>query len=174
MGKFNLTSLKKELKNKTKEELINEVATLYKSFQQVKDYYNAKNDDPRDVFEKYKNIIEKEFVYGKTRGYPKSRISVAKKAITDFKKLSPNLCLLGELMLVYTDSVSGFCSDFGVDVENYYTSSEAMFKDALELLERIRELERYQDMARNIVNNATDGWGHYDDLKDTYDDFYET
>ena len=172
MSKFNLTSLKKQLKFKTQDELIDEIATLYKSFSQVKEYYNSKNADPREIFENYKNIIEKEFVYGKTRGYPKSRISVAKKAVTDFKKLSPKPYLLAELMLVYVESVSGFCTEFGVDVENYYTSSEAMFRDALELLKKIGELKKYQEMAKDIVNNATDGWGHYDDLKEIYDDFY--
>lgn len=66
MTKFSITELKKELDQKTKKELINEISNMYKKFPQVKEYYHAQYADSIDVLEKYVEIIEKEFVDGKT------------------------------------------------------------------------------------------------------------
>jgi hypothetical protein len=49
----------------------------------VKEYYKAQGSDIQDIVAKYKGIIEKEFIEGKTRGLPKVRFSVARKALQD-------------------------------------------------------------------------------------------
>ena len=42
MGNLKITDLKKYLKNKNEEELLQEILTLTKTFKDVKEYYNLK------------------------------------------------------------------------------------------------------------------------------------
>ncbi len=172
MGKFTLTQLKKELDLKTKQELIQEIATLYKTFSQVKEYYQVQNSSANEVLEKYQEIIEKEFVEGKTRGFPKARLDVAKKAVTDFKKITKEPELLAELIFTFVSCVSKFSSDFGVDEEDFYVIPEDMFEEVLQLLKDNNLLPKYQQRAIDIIDNATDGWGHCDSLQDRYEIVY--
>ena len=108
MTKINWTQIKKVLAEKSKQELLKEISILYKKFPQVKEYYQVQTTAVDEVLEKYKTIIEKEFIDGKTRGLPKARFNVAKKAISDFKKLSSEPDLLADLMLTFVASVSSF------------------------------------------------------------------
>ncbi len=133
---FILIRFKKSPIQKTKGELVNEISTLCQKFPQVKDYYQARSRDPKDVLNKHKTIIEKEFIEGKTRGLPKARLSVGKKAISDFRKLSKDPELITDLMLTFVESVSWFSAEFGPDRETFYTSPEKMFEKALKFAEK--------------------------------------
>ena len=172
MTKFSLTDFKKELNQKTKKELINEISNLCKKFPQIKEYYQDQYRDPIKVLEKYKDIIEKEFVHGKTRGCPKARLNVAKKAIQGFKKVNDNPVLLADIMLRFVECVSAFNSDFGVDEERYYTSPEDLFNKTLKLLKSNNLLQKFNVRASQIVENACQSWGHYDTLSDIYAEYY--
>ena len=173
MSKTSWTQIKKELGQKTKQELVQEISTLYKRFPQVKEYYQVQTSGADEVLDKYKSIIEKEFIEGKTRGLPKARFTVAKKALSDFKKLTKDPDLLADLMLTFVASVSSFNSEFGSDVEKFYTIPEDMFEEVLQLLKQNNLLLKYQTRAYDIVANATDGWGHFDSLQERYEDVYE-
>ncbi len=172
MKKFSITELKKELDKKTKKELINEISSICKKFSQVKEYYQTQYADSIDVLEKYIEIIEKEFVDGQTRGYPKARLSVAKKAVQDFKKLNDDPTLLSDIMLRFVECVSDFNSDFGVDEERYYTSPENMFEKTLKLLKSKKLLPKFKERAYQIVENACEPWGHHDTLSEIYEEYY--
>ena len=172
MSKINWTQIKKQLQDKTKQELLKEISTLYQKFPQVKEYYQVQTSGVTEILDKYKNIIEKEFIEGKTRGLPKARFNVAKKAISDFKKLTKDPDLIADLMLTFVASISSFNSEFGPDVEKFYTIPEDMFEEVLQLLKENNLLSKYQTTAYNIVNNATDGWGHFDSLQERYEDVY--
>ncbi len=172
MKKFTITNLKKELAQKTKEELIKEIATLCQTFPQVKEYYQAQGMDIQELLEKYKTIIEKEFIEGKTRGLPKARFSVARKAVNDFKKLTNNPELICDIMLTYVESTSWFNSEYGPDAEEFYTRPEDMFETVLALIKKHKLLKKFEPRAYNIVKNATDGWGHRDSLAERYEEVY--
>jgi hypothetical protein len=60
MKKFTIPQLKKQLAQKTKEELVQEIATLCQTFPQVKEYYKARGSNIQEIVAKYKEIIEKE------------------------------------------------------------------------------------------------------------------
>ncbi|MCI5119349.1 MAG: hypothetical protein D3913_15720 [Candidatus Electrothrix sp. LOE1_4_5] len=124
----------RENTQKTKEELIKEIGQLYQKFPQVKEFYQAKAGNVDDVLANYKKIIEKEFIEGKTRGMPKTRFSVARKALNDFKKITK------------------------------------------EPLKQHNLLAHFRQRTRNIVQNATQAWawGHYDSLKERYEEVYGT
>ncbi len=172
MDRFTITQLKKILDQKTKKELISDISDLCKKFPQVKEYYKANCFDSIDVFRKYANIIENEFVDGKTKGFPKARISVANKAIQDFTKITADPLLLGDLMLTYVEIISKFSSDFGVEDEKYYTAPENMFEKALKLLKTNELLPKFEKRAYRIVENACEAWGHFDSLQELFEEFY--
>ncbi len=174
MSKVNWTQIKKGLQQKTKEDLLKEISTLYQNFPQVKEYYQVQTSGVVEILDKYRNIVEKEFIHGKTRGLPKARFNVAKKAVSDFKKLTKDPDLIADLMLTFVESISQFNSDFSPDVEKFYVIPEDMFEKVLILLKENNLLAKYQLRASEIVCNAMDGWGHFDQLKEYYEDFYGT
>ncbi len=175
MAKFTITTLKKQLAQKTKEELIQDIATLCKTFPSVKEYYKAQGSDIHDVLAKYKAIIEQEFVEGmsgKRRRFPKARFAVARKAITDFKKFSTDPRCVADVMLTYVESVSSFNSEYEPDSEEFYTRPEDMFEKVLSLIETHQLLDQFEARARDIVEHAIEGYGHYDSLKERYETAY--
>jgi len=172
MSKFSITSLRKSLKEKSKEELVNEIILLSKKIPAVKEYYKAQSGDLQEVLKKYKTIIQKEFVEGMTRGMPKVRFAVARKALNDFKKLTDNQELIADLMLTYSESISYFSSDFGPNEEKFYTLPEELFEKVLSMAKKSGFLKKFEDRAYELVENACDGWGHQDSLTETYSQFY--
>ena len=172
MSKFTITNLKKQLSQKSKEDLIKEIATLCQTFPQVKEYYKAQGSDVQELLKKYKDIIEKEFDTGKKRGLPKARFSVARKALNDFKKLTDDSELIVDIMLTYVESISGFNTEYGPDAEEFYTRPEDMFETVLALIKKNKLLEKFQQRAYDIVENATEAWGHRDSLEERYEEVY--
>lgn len=172
MKKFTITNFKKQLAQKTKEELIKEIATLCQTFPQVKEYYKGQGSDIQELVTKYKRIIEQEFIEGKTRGFPKARLSVARKALTDFKKLTNDPDLIIEMMLTYVESISWFNSEYGPDVQKFYTIPEDMFEQALAMIKKHHLEDRFEVRAQTIVENACEGWGHRDSLRERYEKVY--
>ena len=88
--KITLNQLKQHLRNCAQEELITDVAELFKRFPSVKEYYQIKlypQSEPK-VLAKYKKTIEDEFF--PARGFGKARLSIAKKAISDYRKVCDN------------------------------------------------------------------------------------
>ncbi|ESQ14153.1 MAG: hypothetical protein N838_03205 [Thiohalocapsa sp. PB-PSB1] len=172
MAKFTLTSLKKELTQKTKEELIQEISSLCQTFPQVKEYYKAQSSDVQELVKKYKAVIENEFIEGKTRGLPKARFSVARKALTDFKRLTSDPSLIADMMLTYVESISWFNSEYAPDAEEFYTKPEDMFEQALALIKKHHLENRFKLRAHTIVENSCEGWGHQDSLRMQYEAVY--
>lgn len=172
MKKFTIPAFKKELAKKTKADLIQEISTLCQKFPGVREYYKAQSEDVGDIVKKYNEIIEKEFVEGKTRGWPKARLPVAKKAVKDFKGLIDDPELVADVMFTFVESISDFNKEFSVDEEEFYVAPENMFEEALKLLKKEKLLDRFEERAYEIVENATDGFGHQDTLREYYEDFY--
>ena len=173
MDKFSLTILKKQLSQKSKEELIKEIATLCKTFPQVKEYYKAQTGDIQQIIDKYKEIIKKEFIAKSPRTpAPKARFSVARKALNDVKKLTNDPEIIADVMLTYVASVSHFNTEWGPDVEDFYTRPEDLFEQALALIKKHDLLDKFQGKAYDIVQNATEKWGHQESLEERYQEVY--
>ncbi len=172
MAKFSVAELKKQLFPKTKDELIKDIVKLCQTFPQAREYFMAQHGDARDLLIKYKEIIEKEFIAGRTRGFPKGRLSIARKAVADFKKLTKDPVLIIDLMLTYAASISWFSSAYGPDDEKYYSNPENFYVTALELIQEHELEDQFRDQATAIVKNACEGWGHKDRLQERYEDVY--
>lgn len=97
---------------------------------------------------------------------------MARKALTDFKKLTADPAMIAEMMLTYVESISWFNSEYGPDIEDFYTKSEDMFEQALAMIKKHHLEDRFEVRAYTIVANACEGWGHRDSLQERYEEVY--
>jgi len=134
MKNIPIKQLKNYLSDKSEKELNEEIITLFKTFPQVKDYFTALLDNGNNgiIAEKYKDIITKEFF--PKRGFGRAKLSVAKKAISDFKKLPHSPASLVDIMLHYVEEGSSYTNTYGDIDEPFYTSMEIMYDNALKLV----------------------------------------
>ena len=96
---LSVTELKKILKQQTKEDLIGLLTECYKSNDKIKEFISARyagKDIVKQLYEVYREKIHNSFF--PSRG-DALKLSEAKKAITDFKKLCSDDRLILNLML---------------------------------------------------------------------------
>ena len=171
--KINLTTLKKHLKTRSQAELIADIAELYKRFQPVKDYYQIQiyPQDEKQVAAKYKKIIEDQFF--PARGYGKAKLSVAKKAITEYKKVNKTIVGLIDIMLFYVEQGVRFTDAYGDIDEPFYISMETMYEKAIKEIIKYRQKDTFQKRCQKIVLDTSDmGWGFHDTLSEIYEDAF--
>ncbi|MGF7139805.1 DUF6155 family protein [Roseimarinus sediminis] len=165
-------NLKKILNTLTKEQLVKHIIELDKKFKPVQEYHLVfVNNDVDGVLATYKKQIENEFY--PARGEPKMRLSVARKAVSEAKKLGLPDEAMADLMLFYVETGVEFTNDYGDINESFYSSMETMYLRALELMEKAGILADFENRARKIVDNTLDiGWGFHDTLGDYFFQFY--
>ena len=171
---MSLKLLRQHLRKKEHKELIDEIADLYKKFDSVKSYYQASVfDDDQGVLKKYKLIIEYEFFPKSIHAEPPCRISVAKRAIADYKKLSCSDANLVDIMLFYVECGIEFINDYGDIDERLYNSMASVYVNACNSIHK-NNLERmFQPRALTIVADSSNcGWGFHDYLADSYDQYF--
>ena len=164
-----LTTLKQHLKNCSKEELINDISELFKKFDLVKDYYQAKLSPQEEIqiAAKYKKIIENEFF--PARGLGRARLLVAKKAISEYRKISKNPVSAADIMFFYVEQGVRFTNEYGDIDESFYNSMESMYEKAVEWTIKYKIKNLFQERCKRIVQDTSDiGWGFYDALSDIY------
>ncbi len=164
-----INELKSNLKESTKEQLIKDIADLFKKNEFVKDYYNSKysDDNSLSVLIKYKNIIENEFF--PKNGFGDARLSVAKKAITEFKKICSDKALIAELMIFYVENGVKYTDCYGDINEQFYLSMESMYEVALKFITDNNLEGSFNKRCLKIVDDTADmGWGFHTELCDLY------
>ncbi len=164
-----LTELKQYLKNSSKEELINDISELFKRFDLVKDYYQIKlsPQEEKQVSAKYKKIIENEFF--PTRGFGKAKLSVAKKAVTEYKKIAKTPVGVADIMLFYVEQGVKFTNAYGDIDEPFYNSMESMYETAVKWIVKYKIQDVFSLRCARIVEDTADiGWGFHDTLRDIY------
>ena len=108
-----------------KSEIIKMVLELYSARKEAKEYldfYAEPNEGQK--LEEYKHIIREEFYPSRNRE-PKTRFSVCRKALSDFKKLKPSEDSVAELMVFYMENACQFTYDYGDMWEQFYDSVES-------------------------------------------------
>ena len=164
-----LTALKQHLKTVSKEDLIDDIAELYKKIAGVKDFYQLKLSSPDEtqVISKYKQTIENQFF--PKRGYGKAKLSVAKKAISDYKKVSVSPLGMIDLMLFYVEQGVKFTNAYGDINEGFYSSIEGMYEKSIELILKYDQEPLFEDRCEKIVGDGSGiGWGFSDALLDMF------
>lgn len=175
MNKDNLTltSLKQFLKQRTKEELIADIGELFTHFDSVKDYYRVQLGpvDDAQVIEKYKKIIRHEFF--PTRGLGGLKLAVARKAITDYKKVCRNPANIAELMLFYVEQGVSFTNTYGDISESFYNSMESVYEAAVKHIVQHNLTDQFEESCREIVRDTSGiGWGFHDALSEIYNEAF--
>ena len=167
-------ALKKQLQSLTNEQMIETVLEMYDKLKPVKEYLEYYlNPNEKEMFEKYKTIIVNEFYPKGKTAQPKTRFSVAKKAIADFKALKPSPELLGDLMLTLPEMACKFTCDYGDMWEQYYDSASTNFKIALDFLEKNNLLDNFKVRCENCLKNASHcGYGFEDEILDLFYQYY--
>ncbi|MGD9160194.1 MAG: DUF6155 family protein [Desulfobacteraceae bacterium] len=165
-----ISELKKKLKTKTQKELIDDIATLYKSFDVVKEYYQVQlfsND--KNVLKKYKAIIEHEFFPVSERKNPPARLSVARKAITEYSKLTSSEINIADIMVFYVETGARFTIEYGDNDEAFYYSMKSMYEKALKFIVNKGLADIFNERLLAIVNDTDGiGWGAHDQLGELY------
>lgn len=128
------TTLKKQIKELTKEQLIEVMLELYDARKEAREYLEYYvNPDENKMFEKYHALIRKEFFPQKGRA--KGRTSVCKKAVKDFISLHPSPKLIAELKYSLVETIM----EYAVSARFWLRESQentllAFFKDSLEYM----------------------------------------
>ncbi len=170
------TTLKKHLQSLTKEQIIEQVLCLYDACKPAKDYLEyILSPDEKEQFEKYKAIIVNEFYPKGKFSEPKTRFSVAKKAIADFRSLNPSPELLGDLMVTLPEMACQFTNDYGDMWEQYYTSAATNFELALKFLQKNNLQGQFKLRCQDCVKYAEPcGYGFADEISDLFDQYYDS
>jgi hypothetical protein len=175
MKEMTLRELKQRLKNKSRDELVNDIATLFTKFEAVKEYYAMQLGDTYSLqlLDKYKSVIKREFF--PSRGYGAARLSVARKAITDYQKISESQEELIDLMLFYVEMGVMFTNQYGDITEPFYTSMESMYDRATKFIAKNNLRDQFEQRCLRIVSDTSGiGWGFHDRLSEIYHEVFDS
>ncbi|MBC2705126.1 DUF6155 family protein [Desulfobacula sp.] len=162
---MNIRELEKHLAELTKKELISEISFLFKMNSFSKDYLSLKFSQglKRSILEKYKQQVKNEFY--PQRGEPKLRLSIAKKAVSEFKKVSKSQNDIADIMMFYVENGVEFTCDYGDIDERFYNSMESMFESILKFVQKHNLGKNFQTRCKKIVDDTDGiGWGFHDQL----------
>jgi hypothetical protein len=168
MAKLSKRSLRQFLAGRSQEELAVEIVALFDRFDAVKDYYQAQlSDNDEEVRAKYRAIVEREFT--PARGFPRMRLSVARKAVTDYQRVSGSLEGRIDLMLAYVEAGVRCTNAYGDLHEQFYSSMESMYKSAVDLIVEHKLQPTYERRCWQLVHDTRNiGWGFHDELSNIY------
>jgi hypothetical protein len=168
-----VSDLKRYLSQRSETQLANEIVDLFQKIPAVKDYYQVKLDPQAAdaVAEKYKTIIRREFATESRPGA--GRLSIARKAVMDFKKVAGSVDSVADMMLFYVEQGVAYTEAFGDIDEPFYNSMESMYQTAAQWTTKHGLTPVFLPRFQRIVG-ATEpmGWGFYDTLSDIYQEFF--
>lgn len=168
-----LKNLKSYLDCKSEEFLRGEILALYKKFAVVKEYYELRFDpySSSDRAQKYKAILEKQFCPSK--GLPELKYAIAKKAISDFKKVCRDSWAIIDLQVTYIEYGIKCTDQYGDMDERFYNSMESMFRASLSDMKKSGLLEDFKVRCGTIWEKTQDmGYGIGYTTTDLYEEFF--
>jgi Family of unknown function (DUF6155) len=154
--------------------MANEIVDLFGKSDFVRDYYEnkLKSGDSAEVCEKYKAIINNEFF--PARGNGKARFSIARKAVTEYRKLAVSAFSTADLMLHYVEIGVEFTKTYG-DIDGpFYDSMESMFASAAKFIVEHEIQDQFKERCLRIVQSASEfGWFFYEGLSYIYETHFD-
>lgn len=171
MMKLKVTDVKKYLKELNQKELTEVIMELYKANKPVQDYFTIKilgETAVQELFEKAQLEIKNEFFPAK--GHGKMRLSVAKKAISDFKKQTGDIVKTTDLMLYYVEIGTEFTNTYGDIDMPFYNSLLSVFQKVVATCEEDEQLfTQFSQRLYDVVEGSDGvGWGYHDGLEHFY------
>jgi hypothetical protein len=169
-----LTDLKQYLDTRSREQLIAEIGEMFSKIDAVKDYYQGKLNlgYSEEVSEKYKSVIKHEFF--PARGFGRARLSVARKAVSDYKKVSASKFGAADVMLYYVETGVQFTNTYGDIDEAFYNSMESMYERAVKYIVHHGMRGQFEERCRRIITDTSGiGWGFHDGLSEIYEEHFK-
>ena len=158
--------VKQILSGKAPDELLTLINDLYALSKENKDFIHARYSITGEPLKPYKTLIEQSI-------YPDFnkplKLSIGRKAISDYKKAIGDPTGVLELMVFYIECGNRFTVDYGDIDEQFYNSLESMFDKVIKILNRSNQdiIDKFLPRLRDIVNKANGiGWGYYDYISD--------
>jgi hypothetical protein len=161
--------LRKHLQGLTQAQLVNHLLHLGESFKDVQAYLHnvVQPADDQTVRARYRQIIENEFF--PARGHGKARLAVARKAVTDYKKVAASVEGPADLMLVYVEMGVKYARAYGALDQTFCRSMEGMYSGALRWIVTHGLEDAFRPRA-NAVLTASAGMGYW--FHDTLSDIF--
>lgn len=165
--------LKKIIKGFEKKELIGLVLELAKLRKDNMTWLETRLTGPEELsksVEHYKEKIMSGF-YDKA-GDLEIRLSIARQAISDFRKASKDRESLVDLMIFYVEKGTEVTLIYGDMSDRFYYSMESMYLDVIRLLNNWGDTsltEKFRPRLEALVTKTESiGWGYHDTLSDIY------
>ncbi|WP_410513079.1 DUF6155 family protein [Paenibacillus sp. BR2-3] len=170
MLKLKNSTIKKYLKNLTREELEAEILNLAKKYPIIQEhFFSMLFPDNGEVLGKYKKIIENEFRHrkGEILRYP-----IMKKAISDFSNVSNNSEQIAEIMVFTVECGVDFTLSFGDIDQKFYHTIASIYEQALMYIVDNQLEDKFLDRCNRLMLSSQDiGWGFGFDMMDLYNDY---
>ncbi|HEY2811204.1 MAG TPA: DUF6155 family protein [Rhabdochlamydiaceae bacterium] len=156
--------------------LKDELLTLYKTFEVVRQFYTPRIEpaDIEKVIQKYKEVLEEQFCPKAAKwDFPELNYSVARKAISDFKKVNSDPRAIIELQLSYVEYGVECTLEYGDIDERFYNSMESMFRKTLRDMEEHGLLNLFEKRCLAIQQKTHDlGWGFGDAITELCEEYF--
>lgn len=164
------------LQDQDPECLIDELLTLYRTFEVVREFYTPRLEpsDASKIIGKYKQILEEQFLPKSAKwDFPELNYSVARKAISDFKKVNSNPEATVDLQLTYVEYGVECTLEYGDIDERFYNSMESMFRKTLKDMEEHGLLDLFEKRCLTIQQKTRDlGWGFGDAITELCEEYF--
>ena len=166
--------LKKYLNSLNEAKLIKIILDTYSNNKDAKEYLDyIVSPNEEEQFLKAKNIIEEEYFPEKTFP-PKSRLSVAKRAIRDFSRLNPSPEREAELLIFLVEQGCKFTNEWGDMEESFYEGMENNFKRALKFMTKHNLLEKFKPNTEKCIKlSSVCGYGFHDEMCGLFFEVYD-
>jgi hypothetical protein len=156
MKKLTKKVLLEHLDKSEKEDIINEIITLFGKFENVKEFYRAElSGGTNPVLETYKKKITK--AYSSINPSERRTNRNVNKLIIDFKKVCIYRNELIDILLFRVESgVEAFIRN-NKRSETFYNSIVTSFKDAVNIIVSEKIMEEFQQRIFSIIKNSEAG-----------------
>jgi len=173
---MSMKKFKDYLKTQDDESLRDELLTLYKTFEVVREFYTPRIEPSNieKVIDKYKQVLEGQFFPQSAKwDFPELNYSVARKAISDFKKINSNPTAVIDLQLAYVEYGVECTLEYGDIDERFYNSMESMFRKTLKDMEEHGLLDLFEKRCLLIQQKTRDlGWGFGDAITELCEEYF--
>ncbi|MCW7551780.1 DUF6155 family protein [Endozoicomonas gorgoniicola] len=106
------------------------------------------------------------------RQFPRMRASVAKKAISDYKKVSSSNTGLADIMLTFVESGVWCTREYGEIDEPFYSSMESMHDRAVKFIKKEGLVQIFDDQLCDLLDKTSKmGRGFHETLSETYETY---
>lgn len=173
---MSIKKFKAYLQNQDPDCFVDELLMLYKTFEVVREFYTPRLEpsNTAKVAEKYKQVLEEQFCSKSAKwDFPELNYSVARKAISDFKKVNSDPKAVIDLQLTYVEYGVKCTLEYGDIDARCYNSMESMFRKTLKDMEEHGFLDVFEKRCLAIQQKTRDmGWGFGDAITELCEEYF--